>query len=892
MATSSSSTSTTQLEIQLGEDDDLLLRAESGWEEARTSCNHLSSLSSDLLHIPSPDTPCNRCHDPSENWLCLCCKDVLCSWYVNKHMLQHFLQTNHSVALSYSNLSVWCFICNACLDAQVIPQLRSVHDNVYRLKIGRARPSRTVLTSIPPFRRLEIQHGEESGWVEAGTSCDHLASLSSDLVHIPTPDTPCNRCHDPSDNWLCLCCSDVLCSRYVNKHMLQHFQQTNHSVALSYSNLSVWCFACNAYLDAQVIPQLRSVRETVHMLKIAQARPSRTVRTSIPPFRWLEIQRGEDSGWVEARTSCDHLASLSSDLVHIPTPDTPCNRCHDPSENWLCLCCSDVLCSRYVNKHMLQHFQQTNHSVALSYSNLSVWCSACNAYLDAQVIPQLRSVCETVYMLKIAQARPSQTVRTSIPPFRWLEIQRGEDWSWVEARTSCDHLALPSSDLVHIPTPDTPCNRFDLNLSPASPGVSKGSEENTAESERPIALRKPVRECRSRPLCHDPSENWLCLCCSDVLCSRYVNKHMLQHFQQTNHSVALSYSNLSVWCFACNAYLDAQVIPQLRSVREMVYMLKIAQARPSRTVRTSIPPFRWLEIQRGEDSGWVEARTSCDHLASLSSDLVHIPTPDTPCNRCHDPSENWLCLCCSDVLCSRYVNKHMLQHFQQTNHSVALSYSNLSVWCSACNAYLDAQVIPQLRSVCETVYMLKIAQARPSRTVRTSIPPFRWLEIQHGEDSSWVEARTSCDHLASPSSDLEHIPTPDTPCNRCHDPSENWLCLCCSDVLCSRYVNKHMLQHFQQTNHSVALSYSNLSVWCFACNAYLDTQVIPQLRSVHETEIHRCADSSWVEARTSCDHLASLSSDLVHIPTSCGKTDGLAWPGPIGDGLSLLTGRA
>ena len=35
---------------------------------------------------------------------------------------------------------------------------------------------------------------------------------------------------------------------------------------------------------------------------------------------------GAESGWVEARNYCDHLASLSSDLAHIPTPDTPCYR--------------------------------------------------------------------------------------------------------------------------------------------------------------------------------------------------------------------------------------------------------------------------------------------------------------------------------------------------------------------------------------------------------------------------------------------------------------------------------------------------------------------------------------------------------------------------------------
>ncbi|KAK7855645.1 histone deacetylase 6 [Quercus suber] len=128
------------------------------------------------------------------------------------------------------------------------------------------------------------------------------------------------------------------------------------------------------------------------------------------------------SGSVEIRTSCDHLAYLSSDLAHIPTPDTPCSRCQHPNENWLCLSCKDVLCSRYVNKHMLQHFQQSNHCLSLGYrclghvlftfgnSDLSVWCNSCNAYLDAQVIMQLRPVYETACILKFGEAPPFHIV--------------------------------------------------------------------------------------------------------------------------------------------------------------------------------------------------------------------------------------------------------------------------------------------------------------------------------------------------------------------------------------------------------------------------------------------------------------------------------------------------
>ncbi|XP_031393930.1 uncharacterized protein LOC116205453 isoform X5 [Punica granatum] len=750
------SSSSAALEFGTEGDEDFIFGAASGWVEARTSCDHLASLSPDLLHIPDPDTPCNRCHHPGENWLCLCCKEVLCSRYVNKHMLQHYQQSDHSLALGFRDLSVWCYACNAYLDTQVISQLRGVHEAAYTLKIGK----HSTFSTVP-------------GQVEIRTSCDHLASLSPDLLHIPAPDTPCNRCHHPGENWLCLCCKEVLCSRYVNKHMLQHYQQSDHSLALGFRDLSVWCYACNAYLDAQVISQLRGVHEASYTLKIGKHSTFSTV-----------------PGQVEIRTSCDHLASLSPDLLHIPAPDTPCNRCHHPGENWLCLCCKEVLCSRYVNKHMLQHYQQSDHSLALGFRDLSVWCYACNAYLDAQAISQLRGVHEAAYTLKIGKHSTFSTVPGQ-----------------VEIRTSCDHLASLSPDLLHIPAPDTPCNR-----------------------------------------CHHPGENWLCLCCKEVLCSRYVNKHMLQHYQQSDHSLALGFRDLSVWCYACNAYLDAQVISQLRGVHEAAYTLKIGKHSTFSTV-----------------PGQVEIRTSCDHLASLSPDLLHIPAPDTPCNRCHHPGENWLCLCCKEVLCSRYVNKHMLQHYQQSDHSLALGFRDLSVWCYACNAYLDAQVISQLRGVHEAAYTLKIGKHSTFSTV-----------------PGQVEIRTSCDHLASLSPDLLHIPAPDTPCNRCHHPGENWLCLCCKEVLCSRYVNKHMLQHYQQSDHSLALGFRDLSVWCYACNAYLDAQVISQLRGVHEAaytlKIGKHSTFSTVpgqvEIRTSCDHLASLSPDLLHIPapdTPCNR---------------------
>ncbi|KAL4181646.1 hypothetical protein AMTRI_Chr12g238370 [Amborella trichopoda] len=132
-------------------------------------------------------------------------------------------------------------------------------------------------SSVTPF--LPEIYGSDSGWVEARTSCDHLSVISSDLSHIPAMDTPCSRCDHPAENWLCLSCNNIFCSRFINGHMLEHYQEAGHCLALSYSDLSVWCFLCDAYLDAQVISQLRPVYETAHLLKFGES----------PPFLSMEL---------------------------------------------------------------------------------------------------------------------------------------------------------------------------------------------------------------------------------------------------------------------------------------------------------------------------------------------------------------------------------------------------------------------------------------------------------------------------------------------------------------------------------------------------------------------------------------------------------------------------
>ena len=89
---------------------------------------------------------------------------------------------------------------------------------------------------------------------------------------------------------------------------------------------------------------------------------------------------------------------------------SPCSECGLTTENWLCLTTGKTLCSRYQNKHSILHFEEAKSEweqtkstssgcavgtdltccIYLSYSDLSVWCHACESYVkNSRLLPIL-----------------------------------------------------------------------------------------------------------------------------------------------------------------------------------------------------------------------------------------------------------------------------------------------------------------------------------------------------------------------------------------------------------------------------------------------------------------------------------------------------------------------
>lgn len=115
---------------------------------------------------------------------------------------------------------------------------------------------------------------------------DHVQLSADDPDSLPTPDamTVCQH-HEPSsrssggtgrekaetddrgscpgmENWLCLQCGTVRCSRYVNGHAREHFEaEKQHPLAVSLSDLSIWCYDCNSYVHHPSMKDLLKVLE-------------------------------------------------------------------------------------------------------------------------------------------------------------------------------------------------------------------------------------------------------------------------------------------------------------------------------------------------------------------------------------------------------------------------------------------------------------------------------------------------------------------------------------------------------------------------------------------------------------------------------------------------------
>ncbi|XP_062539549.1 histone deacetylase 6 isoform X1 [Armigeres subalbatus] len=109
---------------------------------------------------------------------------------------------------------------------------------------------------------LEALQNEEMFAVVPLRDCPHLKELNPDSIpESLSTNAPCTGCDSAVENWLCLHCFRVQCGRYINEHAMLHSLESDHALALSFSDISVWCYRCESYIDN---PVLYAYKNLVH----------------------------------------------------------------------------------------------------------------------------------------------------------------------------------------------------------------------------------------------------------------------------------------------------------------------------------------------------------------------------------------------------------------------------------------------------------------------------------------------------------------------------------------------------------------------------------------------------------------------------------------------------
>ncbi|XP_047441722.1 histone deacetylase 6 [Mugil cephalus] len=100
--------------------------------------------------------------------------------------------------------------------------------------------------------------------------CPHLDAVKPLPPSGIDVSRPCQDCGSDAENWICLTCYQVFCGRYVNEDMVSHGVMSEHPLVLSFSDLSVWCYPCEAYLHHQL---LFEAKNAAHISKFGESVP-------------------------------------------------------------------------------------------------------------------------------------------------------------------------------------------------------------------------------------------------------------------------------------------------------------------------------------------------------------------------------------------------------------------------------------------------------------------------------------------------------------------------------------------------------------------------------------------------------------------------------------------
>lgn len=158
---------------------------------------------------------------------------------------------------------------------------------------------------------------DKGGYVDPKLDCPHCDTEIQSLTLQRAKEAfgeGCLTCKDTKENWICLTCHKVFCSRYVKAHMVAHNTAENHNIATSLQDLNTWCYKCQSYIMSH---KERTTYDTLHLMKFGNLPNAnlQVVDSSEKPKWTVEEKEESEEELLEKVKEISDLIKKSKNIV-------------------------------------------------------------------------------------------------------------------------------------------------------------------------------------------------------------------------------------------------------------------------------------------------------------------------------------------------------------------------------------------------------------------------------------------------------------------------------------------------------------------------------------------------------------------------------------------------
>ena len=251
---------------------------------------------------------------------------------------------------------------------------------------------------------------------------DNLMSLE-DFKKIPFEKLKCEKCEEKTELWICLHCGLSFCSRYINSHFIEHYNENKeHALCLGIMDLSIWCYECldinnkesndlkGCYIESSKTNEYIKIYEN---FKFQEAKQIAIEEDKIKEEMNKEInnepqEKIQEAFLEEKKELCGHL--LNEEIADQKNFDylkfldmrgliVVKKKIH----NYVCLClnCMEVI---YSKEKTFEHYNNQKHKLFLNFKNWRLLCLDCSCQCDillAEKILKYKIICTLLNEVEI-----------------------------------------------------------------------------------------------------------------------------------------------------------------------------------------------------------------------------------------------------------------------------------------------------------------------------------------------------------------------------------------------------------------------------------------------------------------------------------------------------------